>query len=65
MVLDVVVEGCIVSFSCKYSGFGKFRCEILRGWNPQLEQLYDRKSGFLFDGVKNFELGMLQMMFIN
>ena len=65
MVLDVFVEGCDVSFSCQYSGFGKFRCEILRGWNPQLGQIYERKYGFLFGGIKNFELGMLQMMLNN
>ena len=65
MVLDVFVEGCDVSFSCQYSGFGKFRCEILRGWNPELGRLYERKYGFLFDRGKSFELGMLQMMFSN
>ena len=62
MVLDVVVEGCEDSFSCQYSGFGKFRCEILRGWNPELGRLYERKYGFLFNRSKNFELGFLQMM---
>ena len=62
MVLDVYVEGCEVSFSCQYSGFGKFRCEILRGWNPELGRLYDRKYGFLWERGKNMELGFLQML---
>ena len=49
MVLDVYVEGCDVSFSCRYSGFGIFRCEILRGWNQELGELYDKKYGFLWN----------------
>ena len=41
MVLDVFVEGCDDSFGCQYSGFGKFRCEIIRGWNEELGELYE------------------------
>ena len=48
MVLDVYVEGCDVSYSSSYSGFGIFRCEILRGWNQELGELYDKKYGFLY-----------------
>ena len=63
MVLDVFVEGCEDSFSCQYSGFGKFRCEILRGWNPELGRLYDRKYGFLWNkGGGGFEIGLIQML---
>ena len=65
MVLDVYVEGCDESFSCQYSGFGKFRCEILRGWNQELGQLYDKKYGFLWNRCENFEIGLLQMMMSN
>ena len=49
MVLDVFVEGCDDSFSCQYSGFSKFRCEILRAWNPELGRLYETKYGFLWN----------------
>ena len=49
MVLDVFVEGCSESMSCQYSGFSKFRCEILRGWNEELGQLYEKKFGFIWD----------------
>ena len=63
MVLDVYVEGCEITFSCQYSGFGKFRCEILRGWNPELGRLYDRKYGFLCDiNDGGFEIGLMQML---
>ena len=57
MVLDVFVEGCNDSMSCQYSGFGKFRCEILRGWNEELGKLYQEKYGFLWN--RDFELGFL------
>ena len=43
MVLDVFVEGCDDYMSCQYSGFYKFRCEILRGWNEELGKLYEQK----------------------
>ena len=49
MVLDVFVEGCEDSMSCQYSGFGKFRLQILRGWNEELGRLYQEKYSFLFD----------------
>ena len=49
MVLDIFVEGCDDSFSCQYSGFSKFRCEILRGWNQELGKLYEKKYGFLWN----------------
>ena len=62
MVLDIYVEGCEVSFSCQYSGFGKFRCEILRGWNQELGKLYDKKYGFLWDRKSGFNFGFLQML---
>ena len=41
MVLDVFVEGCDYSFACQYSGFAIFRCEIIRGWNEELGELYE------------------------
>ena len=47
MVLDVFVEGCDDSFSCSYSGFSKFRSEILRAWNSELGKIYNEKYGFL------------------
>ena len=50
MVLDVFVEGCDDSFSCQYSGFSKFRCEILRGWNQELGKLYEKNMDFY--GIK-------------
>ena len=65
MVLDVFVEGCEDSFSCQYSGFGKFRCEILRGWNQRLGELYEKKYGFLWNRNSGFELGLLTMMMGN
>ena len=49
MVLDVFVEGCNESMNCQYSGFSKFRCEILRGWNEELGQLYEQKFGFIWN----------------
>ncbi len=54
MVLDIYVEGCDDSMSCQYSGFGKFRCEILRGWNEELGKLYEQKFGFLWDRKNEF-----------
>ena len=41
----IYVEGCDVSFSCRYSGFSKFRCEILRGWNEELGKLFEQTIG--------------------
>ena len=52
MVLDIFVEGCNAEMSCRYSGFSKFRCEILRGWNEELGRLYEEKLGFLWDSFK-------------
>ena len=49
MVLDVFVRGCKISFSCQYSGFSKFRGEILRGWNEELGQLYQQQFNSLHD----------------
>ena len=49
MVLDIYIEGCDDSISCHYSGFEKFRCEILRGWNEELGKLYEQKYGFLWE----------------
>ena len=61
MVLDVFVKGCNESFSCRYTGFSKFRCEILRGWNEELGKLYEKKYGFLWD--KSGELmGWFEML---
>ena len=50
MVLDVYVEGCDDSMSCQYSGFSKFRTEILRGWNEELGKIYDNRLKFIFEG---------------
>ncbi len=61
MVLDVFVEGCDDSFGCQYSGFGKFRCEIIRGWNEELGELYERKYGFLWDRKGSFFIGLYMM----
>ena len=49
MVLDVYVEGCEDSMSCMYSGFSKFRIEILRGWNEELGKLYENMLGSIFE----------------
>ena len=49
MVLDAFVEGCKKRFSCAYRGFAKFKCEIFRGWNEQLGQLYDYNYGDSWD----------------
>ena len=61
MVLDVFVKGCDESFSCRYTGFSKFRCEILRGWNEELGQLYEKKYGFLWDENGEF-MGWFEML---
>ena len=50
MTLDVYVEGCDASMSCMYSGFSKFRTEILRGWNEELGKLYEKRLNFMFKG---------------
>ena len=60
MVLDIFVEGCDDSMSCQYSGFGKFRCEILRGWNEELGKLYQEKYGFLWN--RDIEFGFLALV---
>ena len=57
MVLDIFVEGCEESMSCRYSGFSKFRCEILRGWNEELGGLYEQKNDFLWNN--DITMGML------
>jgi len=59
MVLDIFVEGCDDSMSCQYSGFGKFRCEILRGWNEELGKLYQEKYGCLWN--RDIEFGFLAL----
>ena len=45
MVLDLYVEDNAknedYSISCAYSGFTYFRCELLRGWNENLAELYE------------------------
>ena len=51
MVLEVYVEGCDDYMSCTYSGFSKFRCEVLRGWNEELGKLYEEK--YYYDGNMN------------
>ena len=61
MVLDVYIEGCDISFSCRYSGFGVFRCEILRGWNQELGELYDKRYGFLWDRESRADSYFFQM----
>ena len=40
MVLAVCLKG-FETFSCSYSGFSKFRSQILRGWNEELGVLYE------------------------
>ena len=60
MGLDVFVEGCDESFSCRYTGFTKFRTEIFRGWNEELGRLYEQKYAFLFDD--NLDVGALGFM---
>ena len=50
MTLDVYVEGCDDSMECMYSGFSKFRTEILRGWNEELGKLYETKLNSMFEG---------------
>ncbi len=61
MVLDVFVEGCDDSFGCQYSGFGKFRCEIIRGWNEELGKLYEKKYRFLWDRNTSFFIPIMFM----
>ena len=56
MVLDVYVEGFEESMECQYSGFSKFRCEILRGWNEDLGKLYEKKYAFIWDRKDEFGL---------
>ena len=56
MVLDVFVEGCDDSFSCQYTGFSMFRCQILKGWNQELGKLYEQKYGFIWDIKKSIGL---------
>ncbi len=51
-----------MSFECSYSGFGYFRCEILRGWNPELGRLQEQKFGFLWNRNGNFNLGLLGLL---
>ena len=65
MVLDAFVEGCDESFSCRYVGFTRFRCEILRGWNKELGELYEKQYGYLWDENDNTaSLGFLHMLSI-
>ena len=49
MVFDAFVEGCNVRFSCGYPGFEKFKCEIFKGWNEDLGNLFEEKSRYLWD----------------
>ena len=62
MTLDVFIEGYDVSFECSYTGFGYFRCEILRGWNQELGRLQEQKYGFLWNRKGNFNLGLLGLL---
>ena len=62
MVLDVYIEGCDISFSCRYSGFTKFRIEILRGWNQELGQLYEQSHAQLFDRKNFATLGYFELL---
>ena len=65
MTLDVFVEGCDESFSCKYSGFTYFRWQIFKGWNEELANLYHQKFGFLYDrnyNLSNFNFGLLKLL---
>ena len=65
MTLDIFVEGCDDSFSCRYSGFGYFRWQIFRGWNLELGKLYEKKFGFLWDkndGTSGFNFGILNLL---
>ena len=65
MTLDIFVEGCDDSFSCRYSGFGYFRCQIFRGWNLELGKLYEKKFGFLWsrnDTTSSFNFGLLNLL---
>ena len=50
MTLDVYVEGCDYSMECMYSGFSKFRTEILRGWNEELGKLYETRLNSMLEG---------------
>ena len=49
MVFDAFIEGCKVRFSCRYPGFEKFKCEIFKGWNEDLGNLFEEKSRYLWD----------------
>ena len=63
MVLDVFVEGYDESFSCGYVGFTRFRCEILRGWNQELGELYEKNYSYLWNENDNSAaLGFLHMI---
>ena len=62
MTLDVFIDGYDVSFECSYSGFGKFRCEIVRGWNPELGRLHEQKFGFLWNRHGNFNIGLIGLL---
>ena len=63
MVLDVYVEGLDEGMSCQYSGFSKFRCEILRGWNEDLGELYEKKYGFIWNRKTEFGfLGLVTLL---
>ena len=54
MVLDICLKG-FDTFYCTYSGFNKFRCQILRGWNEELGVLYELYIFYLFDFYEIYE----------
>ena len=60
MTLDVYVEWCDDSMSCMYSGFSKFRTEILRGWNEELGRLYEIQLNFMVG--KKFDNDFFEFM---
>ena len=56
MVLDVYVQGLEECMECQYSGFSKFRCEILRGWNEDLGKSYEKRYGFQWEKRDEFNV---------
>ena len=63
MSLDIFVEGCENYFSSTYIGFQRFRCEILKGWNSELGDLYQNRFSYLWNNNEDpFPFGIIEMM---
>ena len=53
MISEVFVEGCEDYFSCTNIGFQRFRIEIMRGWNQELGELFQRHYSYLWEKQGN------------